>query len=195
MRKIGNIRLVIVVLVCAGFVYAARSQSVPAASKSTAGRSVPLVLEKNEGERRIHRPAGNKMGTAPFTIKVDPKNGASRHLVMFTEDLPPGASIPAHKHPEMEEIIVLQTGRSRVHLGDTVREVGPGATVFIPPGTWISVDSIGTEPVSLVAIFSQPGFEEYMRAISVREGETNAPLSKEQLDGIRAHHPHAVTYK
>jgi quercetin dioxygenase-like cupin family protein len=135
------------------------------------------------------------MGTTPFVLKVDPKNTGSQHLILFTEDLAPGASIPAHKHPEAEEILVLQTGRSRVHLGDSVREVGEGATVFIPAGTWISIDNAGAEPVSLIAIFSRPGFEEYLRAISVGEGEVNTPLSKEQLEAIRSAHPHAVSYK
>ena len=98
-------------------------------------------------------------------------------------------------HPGAEEIVILQTGTSRVHLGDTVRDVAAGATVFIPPGTWISVDNIGKEPVSLIAIFSEPGYEEYMRAISVREGEKNSPLSKDELNAIRKQHPHAVIYE
>lgn len=158
-------------------------------------QSIPLILEKNEGERRVRRFVGNTMGTLPFILKVDAKNGASQHLVVFAEDVPPGVTLPLHKHPYAEEILVLQTGRSRVHLGNTVRVVGPGATVFIPADTLISVDNIGTEPVSLVAIFSEPGFDEYMRAISVREGENSTPMSKTELDAIRAQHSHDVSYK
>ena len=154
-----------------------------------------LILEKQEGERRVHRPAGTSTGTAPFILKFDPENGPSKHLIIFTEDLPPGASIPVHKHPGSEEILILQTGHSRVHLGSTTKEVGPGASVLIPADTWISVDVIGNEPVSLIAIFSEPGYEQYMRAISVREGEPNTPISKPELETIRAHHNHAVNYK
>jgi quercetin dioxygenase-like cupin family protein len=165
------------------------------AKPTTNTTTTPLILEKPEGERRVHRSAGTTTGTAPFILKVDPKNSSSQHLVMFTEDLPPGAAIPRHKHPESEEILILQTGRSRVHLGDVVKEVGPGATVFIHPDTWISAEVIGNEPVSVIAIFSEPGFEEYMRAISIREGETNTPMSRAELDAVRAQHPHAVNYK
>lgn len=154
-----------------------------------------LILDKHEGERRVHRSAGTSTGNAPFILKFDPANGPSRHLVMFTEDLPPGASIPVHKHPGCEEILILETGHSRVHLGNTTREVGPGASVLIPPNTWISVDVVGNEPVSLIAIFSEPGFEQYMRAISVREGKPNTPISKTELKSIREHHDHAVNYK
>jgi quercetin dioxygenase-like cupin family protein len=164
-------------------------------TRSQATTTNALILEKQEGERRVHRSAGTETGNAPFILKFDPANGPSQHLVMFTEDLPPGASIPVHKHPECEEILILQTGHSRVHLGTTTREVGPGASVLIPPDTWISVDVVGNEPVSLIAIFSQPGFEQYMRAISVQEGEPNTPISKTELKSIREHHDHAVNYK
>jgi mannose-6-phosphate isomerase-like protein (cupin superfamily) len=159
------------------------------------GKSSNLILEKQEGERRVHRSAGTSTGNAPFTLKFDPANGPSKHLILFTEDLPPGASIPVHKHPECEEILILETGHSRVHLGAITKDVGPGSSVLIPPDTWISVDVIGNEPVSLIAIFSEPGFEQYMRAISVREGEPNTPISKPELEVIRAQHNHAVNYK
>ncbi len=76
-----------------------------------------------------------------------------------------------------------------------VREVGAAATVFIPDDTWISLEVIEAEPVSLIAIFPEPGFEEYMRAISVREGQLNTPISKPELDAFRSQHSHAVNYK
>lgn len=46
----------------------------------------PLLLEKNEGERRIWRepPPGD------FILKVSPKNNGSQHLVMGTR-IPTGA--------------------------------------------------------------------------------------------------------
>ena len=70
-----------------------------------------------------------------------------------------------------------------------------GATVFIPAGTWISVDNIGKEPISGFAIFSNPGFEEFMRAASVREGEKNVPLTAEENDAIEKAHAGDVIYR
>ena len=55
-----------------------------------------LILEAHNGERRIHRPFGTGTGTAPFILRVDPKNSGSKHLILFTEDLPPGSAIPRH---------------------------------------------------------------------------------------------------
>ncbi len=76
-----------------------------------------------------------------------------------------------------------------------MRVVHAGATVFIPAGTWISVSNIGKDLIRLGAIFSSPGFEEYMRAGSVREGEKNVPLSKAEDDEMQKQHAHDVIYR
>jgi quercetin dioxygenase-like cupin family protein len=163
----------------------------PLAQTTKATKSTPVILEKDEGERRVYR-FGDK---SPFTLKVDPQNGGSQHLVLITSDFAPGIPIPAHKHPYADEILFLRAGIARVHLGDTVREVHAGATIFIPAGTWVSLDRIGSEPMSLIAIFSEPGFEDYMRDESAREGENIVPLSDAELDAIRKKHSHAAIWQ
>ena len=152
----------------------------------------PLILEKEEGERRVWRVEDFQ---APFTLKVDPRNGGSHHLVFGTEDLAPGNTIPTHKHPGSDEILFLQNGTASVHLNEAVREVHAGATVFIPAGTWISVTNTGSDPIRTVFIFSAPGFEDFMRAASALEGEKIVPLSEIQVDEISKRHSHAVVYK
>lgn len=159
-------------------------------------KATPLILEKNEGERRVWRPLeGLTEQLGLFVLKVDPHNGGSSHLVFGTEDLPPGGKIDAHRHPGSDEILFFQNGRARVSLGDTVREVHGGATVFIPANTWISVTNIGTDAISAIFIFSAPGFEEFMRAESVSEGDKLIPLSKAQDSEILKKHTHAVIYR
>jgi quercetin dioxygenase-like cupin family protein len=116
-------------------------------------------------------------------------------LVFGTEDLPPGETIPTHRHPGSDEILFLQTGSARVHLGDSVRDVHAGSTVFIPANTWVSVVNIGSDVISLVFVFSAPGFEDFMRAESVREGEKNVPLSQAEDDEIQRKHSRDVIYK
>jgi quercetin dioxygenase-like cupin family protein len=157
----------------------------------------PLILEKNEGERRVWRDIEGQepQPETKFILKVDPKNGGSRHLVFVTEDLEPGGKIDMHRHPGSDEILFLQNGTARVNLGDSSKEVHGGATVFIPADTWISMTNTGKESIHLVGIFSAPGFEEFMRAESVREGERNTPLSKAEDEAIMKQHVHAVIYK
>jgi quercetin dioxygenase-like cupin family protein len=184
--------LVFVVLVCGR----ATAPSAQVAQPITAMKPTPLILEKNEGERRVVRGwPGHPDPGETFILKVDPKNGGSSHLVFMTGDIKPGGAIDAHRHPGSDEILYLVNGTARVHLGDAVRVVHGGATVFIPANTWISVDNIGSEVMSSVAVFSAPGFEEFMRATSAREGEKNIPLTESENAAIEKAHSHDVIYK
>jgi quercetin dioxygenase-like cupin family protein len=177
---------------------AASAPSVTSNGPINISRVSPLILEKNEGERRIWRPIEGAKGwdaqPGPFILKVDRHNGGSSHLVFGTEDLPPGASIDRHRHPGADEILFLQNGSARVSLGDSTREVHGGATVFIPANTWIAVTNIGTDAIGCVFVFSAPGFEDYMRAESVPEGQKITPLTKAEDAQIMKEHGHAVIY-
>lgn len=192
MRITGIITGVCAVLMCGG----GATPSAPTSEATNVTKTTALVLEKSEGERRAVRGwPGHPDPGETFVLKVDPKNGGSSHLVFLTADLLPGKEIETHRHPGADEILFLQTGTARVHLGDSVRDVHAGATVFIPADTWISVSNIGSDAISLVGVFSAPGFEDFMRAESVREGEKNVPLSKAEDDEIQRKHAHAVIYK
>jgi quercetin dioxygenase-like cupin family protein len=183
---------VCVVLLCVG----ATAPTETGPQPPNGSKVTPLILEKNEGERRVWRPIETLTGQLGlFILKVDPHNGGSSHLVFGTEDLPPGGKIDAHRHPGSDEILFLQNGKARVSLGDAVREVHGGATVFIPANTWISVTNIGTDAISAIFIFAAPGFEEFMRAESVSEGDKLIPLSKAQDSEILKKHTHAVIYR
>jgi quercetin dioxygenase-like cupin family protein len=180
------------VLVCGH----ATAPSAHMVQSTEAMKPTPLILEKNEGERRVVRGwPGHPDPGETFILKVDPKNGGSSHLVFLTGDIKPGGAIDAHRHPGSDEILYLLNGTARVHLGDAVRVVHGGATVFIPANTWISVDNIGSEVMSSVAVFSAPGFEEFMRATSAREGEKNVPLTDAENAAIEKMHSHDVIYK
>jgi quercetin dioxygenase-like cupin family protein len=140
------------------------AQSTPSSPASAETSAKPLFLERNEGELRTRRRrTDNKaVPAAQFMLKVSPKNNGSQHLVLGTEELAPGASIPNHRHLGQDEILLLQTGTAHVWLGDQERDVHAGGLVFIPTNTWISLKNTGTEPISLTFIFSAPGFEDTM---------------------------------
>jgi quercetin dioxygenase-like cupin family protein len=182
-------------MLVAVFVFQTRSAQSSSATASDA-TAKPLLLEKSEGERRVFRGwPGHPDPGSTFALKIDPKNGGSSHLVFGTEDLPPGETIPTHRHPGSDEILFLQTGTARLHLGDSVREVHGGSTVFIPADTWISVSNIGRDVINVAFVFSAPGFEDFMRAESVREGEKNVPLTEDEDAAIQKQHSHDVIYK
>lgn len=195
MRITGIIAAACAALACS-CAHAPSAPSAPEPQATSVSKETPLILEKNEGERRIWRPwPGHPEPGGAFVLKVDPKNGGSSHLVFGTEDLQPGDGIDPHKHPESDEILFLQTGTARVHLGDSVRDVHAGATVFIPANTWISLKNTGSDVISLTFVFSAPGFEDFMRAESVREGEKNVPVSKAEDDEIQRTHRYCVIYQ
>jgi quercetin dioxygenase-like cupin family protein len=177
---------------------ATSAPSVWSSHANSSAKVTPLILEKNEGERRVWRPIegvkGSDSGPGPFILKVDRHNGGSAHLVFGTEDLAPGASIDRHRHPGADEILLLQTGRARVKLGDATRDVHGGATVFIPANTSISVTNIGPDAISCVFIFSAPGFDDFMRAESAAEGTKITPLTKAEDARIMKEYAKTVVY-
>ena len=90
-----------------------------------------LVLEKNEGETRMRRPLGSlPIPSEQFILKVTPQNSGSKHLVLGTEEIPPGGVIPRHKHLEQDEILLIQTGTAHVTLNDKDYDVHAGGMVF-----------------------------------------------------------------
>jgi quercetin dioxygenase-like cupin family protein len=159
----------------------------PAHAKSVEGTvasSQGLVLQIDEGERRVRRTAGK----GPFILKVDRQNGGSPDLVMGYEDIAPGAEVQLHRHLVADEIIFVHRGAGVVTLGGRESHVGTGATIYIPRDTTIRLVNSGTEPLGIAFVFSKPGFEELMRDNSVLEGQPVTPMSAEERAQIQARH-------
>src|SRR5690242_11011995 len=58
----------------------------------------PAVLHKNDGELRTRRPReGVASPSREFLLKIGPKTNGSQHLLVFSEEMPPGAAIPRHR--------------------------------------------------------------------------------------------------
>ncbi len=156
----------------------------------------PLVLQPRDGEHRMRRPPPSSLSTlaAPFVIKVDERNGGARDFVIFTEDVPVGQTISPHRHPHAEEVLFIHAGTGTAWLDGKEARIGPGTIIFMPPNTGVRLTNDGKQPISLVAIFSRPGFDRYQRDISVPAGEVPKKLTIEELTAIRARHEGAVLY-
>jgi len=150
-----------------------------------------LVLEKNEGEARVRAPSA-RIASHPHS-RVHPESHSREQRLETTcagtEDIPPGGVIPKHKHLEQDEILLVQTGTAHVTLDDKEYDVHAGGTVFFPAQTWVSLKNIGTDSISLVFIFSAPGFERNMRCGSVPAGQTAPPINTDELKAC-AHEGH-----
>lgn len=178
-------------LVVAGTLVLASAQTV---SNTPSDRAQPLILHKNDGELRTRRMHTDKsdVPASQFLLKVSPKNNGSQHLVAGTEEILPGARIAKHKHLIQDEILIVDSGKARVLLGDREADVEAGAMLFIPSDTWVSLKNTGREPVNVIFVFSAPGFEETMRCNSVPANEKPTPLTPEQKKEC-AHLGHAVS--
>jgi oxalate decarboxylase/phosphoglucose isomerase-like protein (cupin superfamily) len=117
---------------------------------------------------------------------VDSQFGRSEDFFVFAETLGPHQTIPFHKHHNAEEILVFEESGARVIVGDKSGKAQVHSLVFIPRNTWISATNNGSSPIHLLAIFSRHGFEQYMRAISAKPGESLPPLSQDELTHLRS---------
>jgi quercetin dioxygenase-like cupin family protein len=148
----------------------------------------PLVLGLDEGETRIWRHAG-----VQFTLKVDRRNGGSPELVMGYQDVPPGVTMPLHTHLEADEIIFVHRGSGTATVGDLTREFATGGTIYIPRNTPVTLTNTGEAPLSIVFVFSRPGFDDLMRDLSVPVGEEVEPISPDEVQAIlESHRSHTV---
>src|ERR1700728_2991336 len=159
-------------------VYRDRGEKDPDSGTTPQSGTKPLLLEKNEGERRLWRPEPDEVDPGGFTLKVSPKNNGSQHLVLFTGEMVPRDAIPMHKHLGQDEILLIEEGTLHVHLGDRERDLHAGGMVFIPAYTWVGAKNIGSESESDVAIFSAPGFEDHLRCESTPANEKPTTISR-----------------
>ena len=131
----------------------------------------------------------------PMTIKVDPRNGGSRNMVVGTEEIPPGRGIPVHKHSHADEMILLQEGTAIATLGERRDTVHAGAIVYIPQNEWVGFENIGQGSMKILFVFSALGFEEYLRATSVPEGTEAKPFTPEEIRAIREKYQQHIAFK
>ena len=66
-----------------------------------------------------------------------------------------GKEITNHTHKALE-IIIITNGSGKAICDNDVYEIKPGSLMWTPPGVSHAIKQIGTEPLSLIAIFSPP---------------------------------------
>ena len=160
-------------------------------------QSERLILRGGEGERRIHRPPPASLPdlTAPLIVKLDHRNGGAPEFVKFSSEIAPGQAIPLHSHPHSDEIAFIHARTGLALLGGREVIVTSGATIYMPRNTVVGLRNTGTEPLKTAAFFSQPGYEEYLREITVPEGQVPTPLTVEELSAIRSRHLESAVYE
>jgi quercetin dioxygenase-like cupin family protein len=147
-------------------------------SKPVPNQPTPTVFQAGEGDRWM------LLGKKPLIFKVDPVTAGSDTLMVGTEEMPPGNKIPTHKHLYEDEVIFVHKGGVRVTLAGHQYDATTGATVFIPHGSWIGVENASSEPAMILFFFNKPAFEQCLRAVSSRPGETFTMPPPEKIAAI-----------
>ena len=115
--------------------------------------------------------------------------------MVITEVVAPGKSIPVHKHRHADEVVVLLQGTGVAIVGETRRPIEAGSMLFAPKGAWMGFENTGSEDARVMGIFSRLGYEEYLRATSVPEGQPVTPLSPDELAAVRKRFADHITFQ
>jgi quercetin dioxygenase-like cupin family protein len=99
---------------------------------------------------------------------VDRHDGAPNfEMRKFT--IKPGGSIPRHFHPDIEHEQYVLKGTYKIGIGDKVKEVKAGDSVYIPPGTPHWYENSGKENAEFLCIV--PKKEKYDSVYVEAEGQ------------------------
>ena len=103
-----------------------------------------------------------------------------------TQQLPPGAAIPVHKHYS-DEMLVVQRGAAMAILGDQRSLAASGSIIFIPKGVWHGVEPV-EEDTQLLWVVSPPGLEGFFRETGRKPGDPIKQLTPQEIEDIARKH-------
>ena len=100
-------------------------------------------------------PSDNATGARAFQTLFGPHNGSAR-ATLFAGFVPPGKA-PWHYHL-YDEMVWIPTGPARLHLGERVDDLGPGAAFRLRPREVHIVENASAERMmGLLGIFTPAG--------------------------------------
>jgi quercetin dioxygenase-like cupin family protein len=108
---------------------------------------------------------------------------------------PAAHGCPAHKHAYGDELVIILRGTGAATLGAARRVVTPGALLFIPRDERVGLENTGQEPMRVAFIFPALGYDRYLQATSVPEGETVVPFTPRELAEVRQKYRPYITFK
>ena len=76
-----------------------------------------------------------------------------------------GGALP-HRHPGIEQVCYMLSGRARAEVGGETCELGPGDSCFFPANEVHAFTRISEEPVRVLVIYSPPYGESKEKGIA-----------------------------
>jgi quercetin dioxygenase-like cupin family protein len=88
---------------------------------------------------------------------IDQKSAGSDKLLVGYTVLPPGSRHDKHRHPHVDEFLVILKGRGYVYTDGADEPSGEGDVIFTPRGHWHGFNNTGKEDVVIVWGWSGAG--------------------------------------
>ncbi|MGH9788080.1 MAG: cupin domain-containing protein [Candidatus Acidiferrales bacterium] len=117
-----------------------------------------VIVRADEGESFL-----SSDGQRAFLLKVGPANTGATHLVFGSATIALGAKAPWHRHDRDEEFVFVHKGQVTVTIGEKRVVAEAGEAVYVPPGTWMTIENTGSKPATVVGGFTHPEMEECFR--------------------------------
>lgn len=89
-----------------------------------------------------------------FKLMIDPRHGA-HYVTQFLGFIERSKAAP-HTHT-YDEVIYITGGEGIVHIGDGSHPIGPGHSVYLPPGSVHCLENQGAAPLALLGVFCPAG--------------------------------------
>lgn len=118
-----------------------------AAKQDAAKPETPLPAAVTSLAQAEHRQKGG--GAAQIWALARGRNAFVGKLEMA-----PGGKVPEHRDPT-EEYIHILSGAGIFMIDGQSHEVGPGTTIYMPPGALVSFEN-GAEPLVAIQVFAGP---------------------------------------
>jgi mannose-6-phosphate isomerase-like protein (cupin superfamily) len=73
----------------------------------------------------------------------------------------------AHRHPQSEEVIYVRRGTGTIYIEGIRNAIGPGDTVYIPPGAAHATIPDSGEEMELICFFPHPRLSENLEETDI----------------------------
>jgi quercetin dioxygenase-like cupin family protein len=99
---------------------------------------------------------------SPWTLNhwlCRPDIVAAEKLMLVRAEMAPGKCHPFHRHPALEEIIYVVSGRAEQWVDREMKLLGPGDSAHVPVNVVHGTYNAGAEPLTFLAILSPAKFD------------------------------------
>ncbi|WP_046729515.1 cupin domain-containing protein [Streptomyces humi] len=129
---------------------------------------------------------GTVVGGTPVSFLVTADDTAGR-FGLTEHRLPPRApGAPLHFHNELTEMFYVVEGDVLLTLGTERRVASPGTFMLVPPGTSHAFGNPGTDPATLLVMFTPDGGRErYFRELGELLDSSPAPTAETMAELAR----------